>query len=113
MENFDVIGGWRTADESGNPIDVGGTMPNGVNVQGLADLRAFLLDDPERFVRTVTEKLMVYALGPRVEYYDGPTVRRILRNAAADDYKWSSIIIGVVQSPAFLMRTAPEAVSAD
>ena len=113
LENFDVIGGWRTTDESGNPIDAGGTMPNGVEVQGLGDLRAFLLDDPEWFARTVTEKLMVYALGRRLEYYDGPTVRRIVRDAAADDYKWSSIILGVVQSPAFLMRTAPEAVSAD
>ncbi len=88
-------------------------MPNGVEVQGLGDLRAFLLDDPEWFARTVTEKLMVYALGRRLEYYDGPTVRQIVRDAAADDYKWSSIILGVVQSPAFLMRTAPEAVSAD
>ena len=113
LENFDVIGGWRITDESGNPIDVGGTMPNGVDVQGLADLRAFLLDDPEWFARTVTEKLMAYALGRRLEYYDGPTLRRIVRDAAADDYPWSSIILGVVQSPAFLMRTAPVAGSAD
>ena len=88
-------------------------MPNGMEVQGLADLRAYLFDNTESFVGVVTEKLMVYALGRPLEYYDGPTARRIVRDAAADDYKWSSIILGVVQSPAFLMRTAGEAVSAD
>ena len=113
LENFDALGGWRTRDESGNPIDVGGTMPNGMDVLGLADLREYLLDNTESFVGVVTEKLMVYALGRTLEYYDGPTARQIVRDAAAHDYKWSSIVLGVVRSPAFLMRTASEAVSAD
>ena len=113
LENFDALGGWRTRDESGNPIDVGGTMPNGMDVLGLADLREYLLDNAESFVGVVTEKLMVYALGRTLEYYDGPTARQIVRDAAAHDYKWSSIVLGVVRSPAFLMRTASEAVSAD
>ena len=106
LENFDALGGWRIRDESGNPIDVGGTMPNGTEVRGLADLRSYLLDNTESFVGIVTEKLMVYALGRTLEYYDAPAVRRIVRDAAADDYTWSSIVLGVVESPAFLMRTA-------
>ncbi len=113
LENFDALGGWRIRDESGNPIDVGGTMPNGMEVQGLADLRSYLLDNTESFVGVVTEKLMVYALGRPLEYYDGPTARQIVRDAAADDYSWSSIVLGVVRSPAFLMRNASEEVSAD
>ncbi len=63
----------------------------------------------ERFVHTVTEKLLQYALGRPLEYYDQPAVRRIVRNAAADDYRWSSIMLGIVESPVFLMRRAPPA----
>jgi hypothetical protein len=65
-----------------------------------------LVDPPERFVGTVTEKLMSYALGRRLEYYDRPAVRRIVQRSKADDYRWSSIILGIVESPSFLMRTA-------
>ena len=65
-----------------------------------------LVDPPERFVATVTEKLMSYALGRRLEYYDRPAVRRIVQRSEADDYRWSSIILGIVESPSFLMRTA-------
>jgi hypothetical protein len=64
-----------------------------------------LLKDPEQFPRTVTEKLMAYALGRRLEYYDKPAVRKIVRDAAAKQYRWSSLIVGIVESPAFLMRT--------
>ena len=63
-----------------------------------------MLDKPEQFPRTVTEKLLAYALGRRLEYYDRPTVRKIVREAAADDYRWSSLIMGIVKSPTFLMR---------
>ena len=66
-----------------------------------------LLDDPEQFPRTVTEKLMAYALGRRLEYYDRPSVRKIVRDAATNQYRWSSIILGIVESPAFQMR-APQ-----
>jgi mono/diheme cytochrome c family protein len=106
LENFDAIGGWRTADESGNPVDASGTTVNGTTVEGLAGLRALLLERPEQFPRTLTEKLIAYALGRRLEYYDRPAVRKIVRDAAAQDYRWSSIILGIVESPAFLMRSA-------
>ena len=107
LEHFDVIGGWRTHDEQGRPVDAVGTTLAGETVEGLVGLRALLLADPERFPRTVTEKLLAYALGRRLEYYDRPAVRQIVRAAAADDYRWSSIILGVVRSPAFTMRAAP------
>jgi hypothetical protein len=106
LENFDAIGGWRTVDESGNPIDALGSWPGGQELDGFSGLRAMLVDSPERFVGTVTEKLMSYALGRRLEYYDQPAVRQIVERSRADDYRWSSIILGIVESPAFLMRTA-------
>ena len=104
LENFDVIGGWRTVDESGKPVDASGTTVSGAKVDGLSGLRALLLAQPEQFPRTVTEKLMAYALGRRLEYYDRPAVRKIVRDAAAQNYRWSSLILGIVKSPAFLMR---------
>lgn len=109
LENFDGLGAWRTVDETGKPIDPSATMPNGVTVQGLAGLRAMLLGQREQFVGTVTERLMAYALGRTIEYYDRPTVRAIVRDAAASEYRWSSLILGVVKSPAFLMRRSQAA----
>jgi hypothetical protein len=109
LENFDVIGGWRTVDESRKPVDASGTTASGAQVEGLRGLRAMLLDEPQQFPRTVTEKLLAYALGRRLEYYDRPTVRKIVRDAAARDYRWSAIIQGVVESPAFLMRASQAA----
>jgi hypothetical protein len=106
LENFDVIGGWRSVDESGKPVDATGTTVSGAKVEGLAGLRALLLDQPEQFPRTVTEKLLAYALGRRLEYYDRPAVRQIVRDAAAHGYRWSSIIMGIVETPAFLMRAS-------
>src|SRR5262249_879367 len=105
LENFDVIGGWRTIDEAGKPGDATGTAANGKAINGLSGLRAFLLDDPEQFPRTVTEKLMAYALGRRVEYYDLPSIRKIVHDAASQNYRWSAIVVGIVKSPAFLMRS--------
>ena len=107
LENFDVIGGWRTIDEAGKPVDASGTTASGMKIDGLSGLRAALLKDPEQFPRTVTEKLMAYALGRRLEYYDRPAIRKIVRDAAAKQYRWSSLIVGVVDSPGFLMRTPP------
>jgi hypothetical protein len=104
LENFDVIGGWRTVDESGRPVDASGATVSGAKFEGLSGLRALLLEQPEQFPRTVTEKLMSYALGRRLEYYDRPAVREIVRRAAAHEYRWSSIILGIVESPAFLMQ---------
>lgn len=106
LENFDVVGGWRTIDEAGKPVDASGTTATGEPIDGLVGLRHVLLEDPEQFPRTVTEKLMAYALGRRVEYYDQPEIRKIARTAAASQYRWSSLILGIAESPAFLMRDA-------
>ncbi|HVG53780.1 MAG TPA: DUF1592 domain-containing protein, partial [Vicinamibacterales bacterium] len=106
LENFDAIGGWRTVDESGRPVDASATLANGEGVQGLSGLRALLLEDPSRFPGTLTEKLLAYALGRRLEYYDRPAVRKIVRDAAANDYRWSALILGIVNSPSFLMRAS-------
>jgi mono/diheme cytochrome c family protein len=106
LENFDVIGGWRTIDESGKPVDASGTTAGGKKIQGLTGLRAALLDDPEQFPRTLTGKLMSYALGRRVEYYDRPAVRKIVHDAAAQNYRWSALVAGIVKSPEFLMRAS-------
>jgi mono/diheme cytochrome c family protein len=107
LENFDAIGGWRTVDEAGRPVDATGTTVSGEKIAGLSGLRRHLLAQPDQFPRTVTEKLLAYALGRRLEYYDRPTVRTIVRDAATDNYRWSSLILGIVKSPTFLMR-APQ-----
>jgi mono/diheme cytochrome c family protein len=104
LENFDVIGGWRTIDEAGKPVDARGATIGGDEVDGLTGLRRLLLAQPDQFPRTLTEKLMAYALGRRLEYGDEPAVRKIVRDAGAGGYRWSSLIMGIVESPAFLMR---------
>jgi hypothetical protein len=86
-------------------VDASGSTASGMKIDGLPGLRAVLLSDPEQFPRTVTEKLMAYALSRRLEYYDRPAVRKIVRDAASKQYRWSSLIVGVVESPGFLMRT--------
>ena len=107
LENFDAIGAWRTTDESGKPVDATATLVGGTTVDGLSGLRRLLLEQPGQFPATLTAKLMAYALGRRLEYYDRPAVRQIVRDAAANDYKWSSLVMGIVKSPAFQMR-APQ-----
>ena len=109
LENFDVIGGWRTIDEAGRPVDASGSTPSGAKLDGLSGLRALLLAEPVQFPRTLTDKLMAYALGRKTDYYDRPAVRIIVRGAAAHDYRWSSLILGIVQSPSFLMRESQTA----
>jgi mono/diheme cytochrome c family protein len=104
LEHFDAIGGYRSVDESGRPVDATGTLVSGATVEGLAGLRAFLLQRPDRFPSTLTEKLLAYALGRRLEFHDRPAVRQIVRAAAAHDYRWSSLILEIVKSPTFLMR---------
>jgi mono/diheme cytochrome c family protein len=114
LENFDVIGGWRTLDEAGKPVDSAGTTLGGATIEGLNGLRSVLLERREQFPRTVTEKLLAYALGRKVEYYDRPGVRQIVREAASHDYRWSSLILGIVRSPAFQMRRgAPNGAAAN
>jgi len=106
LENYDVIGGWRTADESGIPVEASGSTVSGAQLEGLGGLRALLLEQREAFPRTVTAKLLAYALGRRLDYYDRPAVRNIVRDAAPQDYRWSALILGIVKSPSFLMRIA-------
>ena len=104
LESFDAVGAVRTRDEKGNPVDDSGAWPGGTEVDGFAGLRSMLLNQREQFMKNVTAKLMAYALGRGLEHYDQPTVRRIVRTAEADDYRWSSVIVGIVESPGFLMR---------
>jgi mono/diheme cytochrome c family protein len=104
LENFDAIGRWRTVDESFNPIDASGALPDGTKFNGVQDLRAALVRRPERFVTTVTEKLLTYALGRGLEPYDMPAVRKIVKAAARDGYRFQTIIQGVAESYPFTMR---------
>ena len=108
LENFNAVGKWRTSNEDKTPIDTSGALPDGTKFQGPAELRKLLLKHPEQFVTTVTEKLLTYALGRGVEYYDMPAIRKILREAASSDYRWSSLIIGIVKSTPFQMRKSGE-----
>jgi hypothetical protein len=105
LENFDVIGGWRTKDESGQTVDASGVTVTGRKIEGLPGLRSLLLDDPQQFPRTVTEKLMAYALGRKLEHYDLPAVRKVVRDATQQEYRWSAIVLGIVKNPNFLMRS--------
>lgn len=104
LENFDAVGKWRTASGAANtPIDPSGSLPDGTKFEGPAGLRTVLLSQPDQFVTTVTEKLLTYALGRGVEYYDVPAVRSIMREAAPKEYRWSSLILGIVKSTPFQM----------
>ncbi len=104
LENYDAVGTWRTTDETGTPIDSSGTLPDGSAFKGPQGLRTFLLSRRDQFVQTVTEKLLAYALGRELDYYDEPTVRRIMRVAGDDDDRWSSVILEIVKSTPFQMR---------
>jgi len=106
LENFDALGKWRTT-EGGTPIDSSGQLPDGTKFQGPAELRKILLQRREQFVTTLTEKLLTYALGRGLEHYDQPVVRKIVRQAAANNYRWSSLISGVIESTPFQMRKSP------
>src|SRR5207253_6149206 len=109
LENFDAIGRWRDVSEAQTPIDASATLPDGTTFRGPGELRRFLLDRRDQFVTTVTEKLLTYALGRGVEFYDRPAIRRIVRDGAPDGYRWSSIILGIATSAPFQMRMAPAA----
>ena len=109
LENFDAIGAWRAKDrDAGTPIDASGTLVDGTPVGSAADLRKALMRRPEQFVQTLTEKLMTYALGRSVEYYDMPAIRAIVRDAAKENYRFSSIVMGIVKSAPFQMRKTSE-----
>ncbi|MCA9217980.1 MAG: DUF1592 domain-containing protein [Planctomycetales bacterium] len=103
LENFDAVGRWRDS-ENGVPVDASGGLPDGSTFDGIDGLEQGLLDRPEMFVTTLTEKLLTFALGRGVEHFDGPAIRGIVRNAGQDEYRFSSIILGVVNSTPFQMR---------
>lgn len=108
FENFDAIGGWRDKDrEAATPIDTAGQW-RGFDVRSSDDVRKVLLTHPSQFVQTITEKLMTYALGRTVEYSDMPTVRAIVREAAKDNYRFESIVMGIVDSPQFQQQMIPQ-----
>jgi hypothetical protein len=105
LENFDAVGKFRTVDaEAKTPIDASGALIDGQKFDGPAEFRRLLLTRQQDFVRTVTEKLMTYALGRGVEYYDMPAVRQILRDAAARENRWSTVVQGIVSSAPFQYR---------
>jgi hypothetical protein len=104
LENFDGIGAWRTTSEGGGAVDATGTLPDGATVNGLSGLRELLVARQDQFVGTMTAKLLSYATGRGLEYYDSPVVRRIVRDSAPDGYRWSSLVLGVVKSAPFQMR---------
>ena len=106
LENFDAIGRWRGHMPGGVAIDASGTMPDGTAFDGPAELRGLLVRDKEQFATVVTEKLLIYALGRGIEYYDAPAVRQIVRGSAEDDYGLASLVVGVVRSTPFRMRLA-------
>jgi hypothetical protein len=103
LENYDAIGRWRTVSDGG-AVDPTGTLPDGTKFDGPGGLRTLMTAHRDDFALTVTRKLMTYSLGREVEYYDLPAVRRVVRDAAAADYRWSAIIAAIVKSVPFQMR---------
>jgi Protein of unknown function (DUF1592)/Protein of unknown function (DUF1588)/Protein of unknown function (DUF1595)/Protein of unknown function (DUF1585)/Protein of unknown function (DUF1587)/Planctomycete cytochrome C len=109
LENFSAVGQFRADDpDTLTPVDASGKMPDGTPIAGPADLRQALVAKPDRFVQTLTENLMTYALGRSLDYRDMPTVRAIVRDAAADDYRFEAIVRGIVSSAAFRERAEPK-----
>ena len=108
LENFDAVGRWRTAEGPNKiPIDPSGVLPDGTKIGGAADLRKVLASKSDQFVMTLTEKLLVYALGRELEHHDAPVVRKILRDTGPD-HRWSAVILSIVNSTPFQMRRSRE-----
>ena len=108
LENFDATGKFRTVDDSMSPIDTSGSFPDGTKFSNLTQFRAALASHPDRFAASLTERLLTYALGRGLEYYDMPVVRTITGDAARSDYRFSSLILGIVKSVPFQMRRSLE-----
>ena len=106
LENFDAVGRWRSL-EGNLPVDASGGLPDGSTFTGVGGLEAALTARPEMFVNTLAEKLLTFALGRGMEYYDGPAVREVLRKAKANDYRFSDLVVAIVSSTPFRMRTSP------
>jgi hypothetical protein len=109
LENFDAIGRWRTTDRQAEnaPIDASTVLPNGVPINGPMELRAQLASHPAMFAQALTERLMMYSLNRELEYFDMPQVRAVVRRTAKDNYKFSSIIRGIVNTEAFRKQGPP------
>ena len=105
LEHYDAVGRWRTT-EAGAPIDASGTLFDGTTFNGVAELQEVLLQRPALSVTTLAEKLLTFATGRGVEYYDASAIRTIVREAQAVDYRFSSLVLGVVNSMPFQMRRA-------
>jgi hypothetical protein len=103
LENFNALGQWRSQDE-GHPVDAAGIMPDGSKFNGVGGLRSALLAKPEIFVETMTEKMMTYALGRGLEYYDAPAIRHVARAVKQQDNRFSELVLGIVTSTPFRMR---------
>jgi hypothetical protein len=104
LENFDAIGMWRMKGEDGAPIDAASALPGGSRVDGPGGLRTLLVQRQDEFVEAVTEKLLAYALGRSIQYYDYPAIRTIVRETAATNHRWSSLVQAMVRSVPFQMR---------
>src|SRR6185369_16983408 len=109
LENFDTVGQYHTHDsQTQTAIDASGVLPDGTPIKGADDLRRALAARPDRFVQALTENLLTYALGRSIDYQDMPAVRKIVRDAATDNYRFESIVLGIISSDAFRKREAPE-----
>ncbi len=104
LENYDAVGRWRTHDESSIPIDSAGSLPDGSKFAGVTGLQQALLRHPESFISTFAEKLLTYGLGRGVGFYDAPAIRKIVRESEANNFRFSSVIVGIVNSTPFQMR---------
>ena len=113
LENFDSVGAWRDTDESRTPIDASGLLPDGTRFSGAVELRTALVGHSEEFVGTLTTKLLTYALGRGLTPQDTPTIRGIRRDARAEHYRFSAIVLGVVRSTPFQMRKSLQAPDAE
>jgi hypothetical protein len=107
LENFDALGKWRSIAD-GEKVNASASLPDGASFEGITGLRNLLVSRKEDYVRTVTEKLLAYSVGRGIEYYDLPAVRQIARESAPADYRWSSLILGIVRSRPFSMGIAKE-----
>ena len=107
LENFDAVGKWRTVSD-GVSIDPSGTFPDGTRFEGPSGLKTLLVSRKEDFVRTLTGKLLAYAIGRGLDHHDLPVIRAIVRDAAAANYTWSSIVSGIVKSAPFSMSVGSE-----
>ena len=105
LENFDAIGRWRTRD-TGGPIDAASIFADGTPIDGVAGLRRFLLQHQDDYVETFVAKMLTYALGRHVDHRDMPAIRRIVREAAPGEFRWTAIILGIVHSTPFQMGTS-------